>query len=64
MSSDKLELERGDSRLDGRMLDGRLEGPLHIKEAGKPQAALNYSQGELHGTSLLYHPNEIGRAHV
>jgi hypothetical protein len=57
MSSSKVDLDRGDSHMDGRLIDDQLEGPLHIKEAGRPQADLNYSQGELQGTSLLYHPN-------
>jgi hypothetical protein len=57
MTSSKLDLERGDSHLDGRLLEGRLEGPLRIKDAGRPQANLSYSNGELQGTSLLYYPN-------
>ncbi|KKA06934.1 hypothetical protein VP02_15690 [Pseudomonas ogarae] len=57
MASKKLDLERGDSQLSGQLVDGQLDGPLQIEEAQRPQAKLNYSQGELQGTSTLYHPN-------
>ncbi|WP_434630252.1 toxin-antitoxin system YwqK family antitoxin [Pseudomonas sp. Z1-29] len=57
MASKKLDVERGDSQLNGRLIDGKLDGPLQIEEAQRPQAKLNYSQGELEGTSTLYHPN-------
>ncbi|BBH32943.1 toxin-antitoxin system YwqK family antitoxin [Pseudomonas bijieensis] len=57
MASKKLDVERGDSQLSGQLVDGRLDGSLQIEEAQRPQAKLNYSQGELHGTSTLYHPN-------
>ncbi|WP_434573541.1 toxin-antitoxin system YwqK family antitoxin [Pseudomonas sp. Z3-8] len=57
MASKKLDVERGDSRLNGQLIDGKLDGPLQIEEAQRPQAKLNYSQGELEGTSTLYHPN-------
>jgi len=57
MASKKLDVERGDSQLNGQLIDGKLDGPLQIEEAQRPQAKLNYSQGELEGTSTLYHPN-------
>ncbi|MFL6606694.1 MAG: toxin-antitoxin system YwqK family antitoxin [Pseudomonas sp.] len=57
MASKKLDVERGDSQLNGQLIDGKLDGPLQIEEAQRPQATLNYSQGELEGTSTLYHPN-------
>lgn len=57
MASKKLDVERGDSQLNGQLADGKLDGPLQIEEAQRPQATLNYSQGELQGTSTLYHPN-------
>jgi len=57
MGSKKLDLERGDSQLSGQLVDGHLDGPLLIEEAQRPQAKLTYSQGELQGTSTLYHPN-------
>ncbi|CAH0235683.1 toxin-antitoxin system YwqK family antitoxin [Pseudomonas brassicacearum] len=57
MASKKLDLERGDSQLRGQLVDGQLDGPLQIQEAQRPQATLNYSQGELQGSSTLYHPN-------
>ncbi|MBU6960447.1 toxin-antitoxin system YwqK family antitoxin [Pseudomonas sp. CVAP len=57
MASSKVELERGDSQMSGRLTDDQLDGPLHIKEARRPQADLNYSKGELQGISVLYHPN-------
>ncbi|OEC34826.1 MORN repeat variant [Pseudomonas cuatrocienegasensis] len=55
--SGKLELTRGDSHMQGHLQDGQLDGPLRIKEAGRPQAQLGYSGGELHGPTTLYHPN-------
>ncbi|MBA1381143.1 MULTISPECIES: toxin-antitoxin system YwqK family antitoxin [Pseudomonas] len=57
MASKKLDVERDDSQLKGQLIDGKLDGPLQIEEAQRPQATLNYSQGELEGTSTLYHPN-------
>ena len=57
MASKKLDVERDDSQLKGQLIDGKLDGPLQIEEAQRPQAKLNYSQGELEGTSTLYHPN-------
>ncbi|TBU91645.1 toxin-antitoxin system YwqK family antitoxin [Stutzerimonas kirkiae] len=57
MSTTRLELQRDDSRLQGNLLDQRLEGPLQISEHGRPQARLEYRDGVLHGTSTLYHPN-------
>ncbi|SFX80351.1 MULTISPECIES: toxin-antitoxin system YwqK family antitoxin [unclassified Pseudomonas] len=57
MASRKLDLERDDSQLQGQLVDGRLDGMLKIEEAQRPQARLNYSQGELQGSSTLYHPN-------
>ena len=56
-NSGTLDLKRGDSTLQGRLQDGALEGPLRISEHGRPQASLDYRDGELHGTSTLYHPN-------
>ncbi|MBD9504315.1 toxin-antitoxin system YwqK family antitoxin [Pseudomonas sp. PDM23] len=56
-NSGTLDLKRGDSTLQGRLQDGALEGPLRISERGRPQASLDYRDGELHGTSTLYHPN-------
>lgn len=52
-----LDLQRGDNRLQGCLQDGALEGPLRISEHGRPQASLDYRDGELHGGSTLYHPN-------
>ncbi|MCG6574830.1 toxin-antitoxin system YwqK family antitoxin [Pseudomonas sp. AF32] len=57
MASKKLNVERNDSQLSGQLVDGRLDGPLKIDEAGRPQATLNYQHGELQGSSTLYHPN-------
>lgn len=56
-NSGTLDLKRGDSTLQGHLQDGGLEGPLRISERGRPQASLDYRDGELHGTSTLYHPN-------
>ncbi len=52
-----LDLQQNDKQLKGRLLDGQLDGALHIKDDGRAQADLHYSQGELQGTTLLYHPN-------
>lgn len=57
MAITPLDLEQNDKRLKGRLVDGQLEGALNIKDDGRVQADLQYSQGELQGTSLLYHPN-------
>jgi antitoxin component YwqK of YwqJK toxin-antitoxin module len=57
MASKKLDVERDDSQLNGQLVDGKLDGPLQIEEAQRPQAKLHYHQGELEGTSILYHPN-------
>ncbi|TBU95656.1 toxin-antitoxin system YwqK family antitoxin [Phytopseudomonas dryadis] len=55
--SGKLDLTRGDSRMQGQLQDGRLDGRVRIEEAGRPQAQLSYSQGELDGPVTLFHAN-------
>jgi len=57
MAITPLDLQQDDKQLKGRLQDGQLDGPLNIKDDGRPQADLNYRQGQLQGTSLLYHPN-------
>lgn len=57
MANGNLDLTRGDSRLQGKLQDGALDGPVRIQEAGRPQAQLGYVNGLLHGPSILYHPN-------
>ena len=59
-----LDLTRGDSRLQGKLQDGALDGPVSIQEAGRPQARLGYANGVLHGPSVLYHPNGQVSAHL
>lgn len=57
MANGNLDLTRGDSRLQGKLQDGALDGPVRIQEAGRSQAQLGYANGVLHGPSILYHPN-------
>lgn len=57
MVNGNLDLTRGDNRLQGKLQDGALDGPVRIQEAGRPQAQLGYANGVLHGPSVLYHPN-------
>lgn len=57
MANGNLDLTRGDSRLQGKLQDGALDGPVRIQEAGRLQAQLGYANGVLHGPSILYHPN-------
>lgn len=57
MAITPLDLQQNDKQLKGRLLDGQLDGALHIKDDGRAQADLHYSQGELQGTTLLYYPN-------
>ena len=57
MAITPLDLHQDDKQLKGRLQEGQLEGPLNIKDDGRKQADLQYSHGELQGTSLLYHPN-------
>ncbi|AVO56064.1 toxin-antitoxin system YwqK family antitoxin [Ectopseudomonas mendocina] len=57
MANGNLDLTRGDSRLQGKLQDGALDGTVRIQEAGRPQAQLGYVNGLLHGPSILYHPN-------
>ncbi|EZH79851.1 MORN repeat variant [Ectopseudomonas composti] len=57
MANGNLDLTRGDSRLQGTLQDGALDGPVRIQEAGRPQAQLSYANGVLQGPSILYHPN-------
>ena len=58
MAITPLDLQQDDKHLKGRLKDGQLDGPLNIKDDGRQQADLNYSQGQLQGTSLLYHPKD------
>ena len=39
MANGNLDLTRGDSRLQGKLQDGALDGPVRIQEAGRPQDA-------------------------
>ncbi|KPZ13204.1 Phophatidylinositol-4-phosphate 5-kinase [Pseudomonas syringae pv. theae] len=55
--SQAVDVQSGDTRLAGRLHDGKLNGPLRIEENGRPLASLNYSNGALQGMSLTYHPN-------
>ena len=64
MANGNLDLTRGDSRLQGKLQDGVLDGPVRIQEAGRPQAQLGYANGVLHGPSILYHPNGQVSAHL
>lgn len=57
MANGNLDLTRGDSRLQGKLQDGALDGPVRIQEAGRLQALLGYANGVLHGLSTLYYPN-------
>lgn len=57
MANGNLDLTRGDSRLQGKLQDGALNGPVRIQETGRLQALLGYANGVLHGLSTLYHPN-------
>src|SRR5438445_12477214 len=50
-------LQQGTATLQGTLERGSLNGPLHIQDNQLPLARLNYSDGRLHGLSLLQHPN-------
>ena len=49
MAITPLDLQQDDKQLKGRLQDGQLDGPLNIKDDGRKQADLHYSQGELQG---------------
>lgn len=50
-------LQQGTATLQGVLENGLLNGPLHIQDDQLPLAQLNYTSGQLHGLSLLQHPN-------
>ncbi|WP_109511623.1 toxin-antitoxin system YwqK family antitoxin [Pseudomonas ovata] len=60
----KVDLKRAESHLRTALLDGRLEGPAHITETGRPQAALTYRNGQLDGPMVLYHSNGVVSARL
>lgn len=54
--SRQASVDRGDSRIDGTVVDGVLHGTTRISADGAPVAVLRYAHGLLFGPATLFHP--------